>query len=356
MRVMKRYTKGILAIVMLSCMATFTAVNSNATTVATDPGGYITQSIAGSAAGNFTYVSLGMTQFPVWRGAITSIGANTLTDSNALWATGQYTNTTFGSGYYIEITSAATTGGVNDVVGLTDDITNSASGGVLYTAYNNYYSNLAVGDTYKIYPHWTLDTAFGPPAQSGLAGAGTSAAADDVFVFNPSTQQTAEYWYKNTGSSASQGWKTSTSVAGPTVLYNDQGIIIQRNVASPTSWKLVGAVKLGPTLQPGVYLYNYVGNVYAAGFTLDSMVLYTTNTATGVAGGGTSSAADDVFVFNSSTQQTAEYWYKNTGSSASQGWKTGTSAAGSTAIPLGTVLVIERNLNASFNWTQPAPY
>ena len=339
MRATKQYSKGILAIVVLSSMAILTAINSNAQTITTDPVGYITQPITSNG---YTYVALGLTRLAVAQGVIGQIGAKSLTDLNQTFAPGTGTN------YFIEITSGT-------AIGIMDDITNTAAG-PYYTAFTNYYSMISSGDTYKVYPHWTPDTAFGPPAQSGLIGGSTVSVADNVVVLNPNTQQQTPYWYKNTGSAASQGWKVGAAVAGTNVLYIDQGLLVLHRTSTLPNWVLVGGVKLGPTISPINTNYTAAANVYAGGSTFNTSGLYTTNPLTGVNGGSTVSVADNVLVLNPNTQQQTPYWYKNTGSAASQGWKVGATAAGTTNIPLGTVLLIQRRYNATFNWTMPAPY
>ena len=323
MRATKQYSKGIVAIVMLSSMAALTAINSNAQTISTDPVGFITQHIASNG---YTYVALGLTRMPVARGVIGQINTSSknLVDLNQTFAPGTGTN------YFIEFVSGS-------AIGIMDDITNTAAG-PYYTAFTNYYSMISSGDTYKVYPHWTPDTAFGPPAQSGLIGGSTVSVADNVLVLNPNTQLQTTYWYKNTGSSASQGWKLGSAVAGTNVLYIDQGLLVLHRTTSLPTWLLAGGVKLGPTVSPCNTNYTAAANVYAGGWTFNSSGLYTTNALTGVNGGSTVSVADNVLILNPNTQLQTTYWYKNTGSSASQGWKIGSTAAGTTNIPLGTVL------------------
>jgi hypothetical protein len=320
-------------------MATFVAINTNADPVVTDPVGYITQPITSNG---YTYVALGLTRLPVARGVIGVKGAKSLTDLNQTFAPGTGTN------YFIEITSGT-------AIGIMDDITNTVAG-PYYTSATNYYSMISSGNTYKVYPHWTLDTSFGPPAQSGLNGGSSVGASDNVIIFNPITQTPASYWYKNTGGASTQGWKLGSAAAGTNVLYLDQGLVIQHKTNSLPTWLLVGGVKLGPTLSPCNTNYTYAANVYAAAYTFDSAHLYTTNTATGINGGSSVGASDNVIIFNRTTQSPASYWYKNTGGASTQGWKLGSAAAGTNSIPYGTVLVVQRKYNATFNWMMPAPY
>jgi hypothetical protein len=339
------YRRGTILIAVLLCMATFVSVNNaTAADVVTDPVGYITQNVVGG--GKYTYVSLGMTRLPAARGVIGQINTNqgNLVDLNQTFAPAAGTN------YFIEITSGS-------AIGQMDDITNTVAG-PYYTAGTNYYSMISSGDTYKVYPHWTFDTGFGPPSQCGLNGSNTQANADNVYVFNPVTQLFSTYWYKTI--STTPGWKNATAgnaPAGSTVLYIDQGIVILRKVASTDPYKLVGGVKLGPTVQPGTNGLNYAGDPYAGGNTLDGLQLYTGNRLTGVNGSNTQANADNVYVFDSSSQLFSTYWYKTI--STTPGWKNATAGnapAGTNYMGLGTVLVIQRKIAPSFYWTMPAAY
>jgi hypothetical protein len=328
-----------------------TAVASYAADVFTDPVGFVTLTAQPSG---LSFVSLPMTQLPVQKGLITSITGTTVTDSSGNW-----TNNQFSSGIPYEIEFTQPVGSTNLVFkGWIDQIVGSTGPGTLVTANDDSsFINNAYG--YTIRPSWTPDTVFGPPAQSGIAGGTTAAGADNVFVWDPVNQTPVTYWYRS--NSATPGWRGPQGTGTPAgtnalAIYN--GIEIQRKTgATPTNIVLVGAVKLGQTINlvyPGL---TYAGYVYASGFTFNTIGLYTTNNATGVAGGTTAAGADNVFVWDPINQTPITYWYRS--NSATPGWRgpqgTGTDA-GTNQIPLGAMLKIQRKTLGGFDWFMQQPY
>jgi uncharacterized protein (TIGR02597 family) len=362
MKTQAGYYKGILAIVMLVGMATLTAINTNAQTITTDPVGYITLTAQGTDApggGNphYVYLGLGMTQLPVNRGLAITNGANTLTVSNALTA-GQYNFTADAHpAYFIEVTSGP-------LAGLLDDIVSNSTTAVFTSDDLSSFvtSNNPSGQvTYKIYPHWTLGTVFGPQNQVGLLGASTAGAADNVFVWNPNTQGNATYYFKTSGGGGT-GWRSTASATinqSNAVLYVDQGIVIGRKTTGNLPIQLVGGVKLGQTISPIVGNgYTFAGNVYPAGFSLGASGLYTTNSATGLVGASTAGAADNVLIWNPSTQGNATYYFKTAGGGGT-GWRSTASAtvdASTNQIVLGSIAVIQRKVASPFNWFIQQPF
>jgi uncharacterized protein (TIGR02597 family) len=333
-------------IITLGLITAATGFKASAIDVFTDPVGFITLTSVGNG---FSYVSLGMTQIPALRGVVNAVAGQKLTLNSTL-TPNQYIGPGGATQFFIEITS-----GPN--AGLTDDIISNDTAAV-YTASDD-SAQVAATETFKIYPHWTLDTAFGPPATSGLNGASTLGGADNLLVWNPLAQGSATYWYRTTG--ATPGWRDSFSTTinrGTNVLYIDQGIVVQRKVTGTASTLLVGGVKLGPTIIPAVASgYTYAGMVYASSYTLNSSQLFTTNSATGVAGASTLGGADNVFIWDPIAQGSATYWWRSTG--ATPGWRDSFSTTidrGTNALPFGAVMVVQRKGATPFNYTAPAPY
>jgi uncharacterized protein (TIGR02597 family) len=315
------------------------------TDVFTDPVGFITLNSVGNG---LSYVSLGMTQIPTQRGVINTVAGQKLTTNNTL-TPNQFIGPGGATQFFIEITS-----GPN--AGLTDDIVSNDTAAV-FTASDD-SSEIAATETYKIYPHWTLNTALGAPP-AGINGSNTQPNADAVLVWNPLTQQSAQYWYRTT--SATPGWRDAFSSSidrGTNILYIDQGIVIQRKIAGSASTILVGGVKLGPTIIPGVANgLTYAGMVYASGQTLSNTLLYTGNILTGVNGSNTQPNADAVLVWDPVAQGSAQYWFRTT--SATPGWRDAFSSSidrGTNQLPFGAVMVIQRKIATQFNYTAPAPY
>jgi uncharacterized protein (TIGR02597 family) len=293
-----------------------------------------------------------MTQIPALRGVVGTVSGQQVPVNSTL-TPGQYNATSEGAQFYIEDvnTNGATAGFSDDIV--SNDAAN------VYTA-NGDAAFLATGDTFKIYPHNTLNTVFGPQDQAGLVGSNTQTLADNIFIWNPVSQSSAIYWYKTT--SATPGWRGPAGLltdAGNTPLYIDQDIEVQSKYAKTTnSVILVGAVKLGPTITvvPSAGL-AFVGDMYASSLTFSNLNLYTGNPNTGVAGSNTQTLADNVFVWNPVSQSSVIYWYKTT--SATPGWRGPQGLlidAGTNVLPIGVVLKVQHKYAPTFEWTLPAQY
>src|SRR5438874_1046008 len=78
--------------------------------------------------------------------------------------------------------------------------------------------------TYKIYPHWTLNSVFGTTDQSGV-----TPLSDTILIQNPLTQGFTTYFYATASKSfPTAGWKQAgqgNTDFGQTPLYNDQGVL-----------------------------------------------------------------------------------------------------------------------------------
>lgn len=346
-RVLSTFTKftGITTLGLLAAVAV--VPQASAVDVYTDPVGFITLT---AKSNGFNFVSLAMTRLPVNRGSIGTPTATKIPVSTALSA-GQF-NPSTGTNYFIEIVSGAN-------AGLQDDIVSNDTANV-FTA-SNIAGLIANGQLYKIYPTWTPDTVFGPPAQSGLNGAATASAADNIIVFDPLSQTPVTYFYRTSGT---PGWRSNlqglTVNAGTNVLYLDQGFIIQRKPpGSDTNLLLVGGVKLGPTVIPVVSNgFTFAANVYPVSTTMNQTGLFTTNSATGVFGAATASAADNVIVWDLNSQTPVTYFWRTSGT---PGWRSNlqglTVEAGTNSIPLGAMLKIQRKPGTpAFNWVPQQPF
>jgi hypothetical protein len=323
-----------------------------------DPVGFITVNAVGTNGVYYPTYSewgLGMTQIPVLRGSTTSIAGQQVTVDGELIA-GQYNqNTSSGAtnpAYFIEFTSGANAGLMDDIV------SNNATS--IYTAHDN--SSSITRSTCKVYPHWTIGKLFGPQNQAGLQGGSTGGAADNIQVWDPNTQGYASYFFK-TGGLGGTGWRSASSAlinASNSVLYIDRGVTIVRRISGDIPIKLVGAVKLGKTITAIVTNgYTFVGNVYPAEITYGESGLYTTNSATGLLGGVTTGQADNIDIWNPSTQGYIIYYFK-TGGLGGTGWRSASNVtidASTNTIPLGAyALIVRRPGNPTFKWVMPQPF
>jgi uncharacterized protein (TIGR02597 family) len=294
---------------------------------------------------------LGLTQAVEYQGNAETTGVKTLTDNEATWTEGQ-----FNSGYYVEIVSNP--GGNASVVGTTYDVEatysatpTGANPAKTLVLVQNLANGVSPGAVFKVRKHWTIASVFGVNNSSGLAG-GTADTADQILVLNQQTKAYDTYYYQT--SAAGTGWRSTASAtndASGTVLYSDEGIIINRKQQSPVSIVLTGAVKMGQTSVPVLTGTNVIGNVYAANMTLATSGLYTGDAATGLKGGGGSSA-DRVLVWNGTGY---DVFFYQTAEVGSPGWRSGgdrVNDAGNTPIPLGSSFIIKRD-GTPFDWKAP---
>ena len=286
-----------------------------------------------------------MTQIPTNRGAIASVATNGITDTSSTWADNDYTNGL----YFIEFLGGPNAGLIDDVKGA------SASTHQVWIATDNHLL-LGASTGYKIYPHWTIGTVFGPADESGLKK-GSATTADQINIFNPLTQLFTTYFYSS-GGAIGVGWRSSGSTDRQnTKLFLDQGFVVGRLEGTNLLVKLIGGVKLGPTIEPIGQLNNLAGNVYATSvMTLTNSNLLNSDPTKSLTG-GSATTADQVSIFNPATGLFTSYFW-STGGAVGIGWRSsGSTDRGSTPIALGqSLLIVRKAPRAAINWYVPAPY
>ncbi len=340
---------------MASMLCMDSPVRAQSTNVVTDPVGFITLNVEGTNTGvRYSFLGLGLTQAPSNRGIVSGVSGTHIMVGDTLTA-GQFnqtiTGTTTNPVAFIEITSGSKAGLMDDIV--SNDTAN------VFTA-SDISSLVSSGQTYKIYPHWTIGTVFGATNDVGLTGLTSSADSDNITVLDPRTQRSVTYYYKGGGIGA-KGWRAvgSSDNQSNAVLYVDQGFYILRQPVNPVtiSLKLVGGVKLGQTIIPVAAADNFVANVYPATTTLGASGLYTTNAVTGLLGASSSADSDNVEIWNQSLQKWDTYYYKATGI-GTKGWRlVGASSEASTnTINSGTMMHIRRLGSTGFNWFAQQPF
>ncbi len=314
--------------------------------VATDPVGYITVPIAGTGGTNspaYTFLGLSMIRDFSYQGVLTSVGANSLTDTNANWAEDQF-NGTNGS-FTVEIAS-----GNNEGV-QTTILDTLASSDTLQTA-DDISPSAAVGDSYKIYKNWTIGSVFGVSNSAGLAG-GNVSTADLLMIWNG--VGTDKFYYKTSGVGGT-GWRNATNIvqdASTAPLLLEQGIMIRRQAGTSTNITIVGAVKVTDSaiLVEGTN-YTFAANPYPVDMTLASSDLYTGNVSTGVKGGNVSTA--DLIQFWAGNK--ADTFYYKTSGVGGTGWRNATNVvqdASGKVIPGGSFFIVKRKDSLPFMWTPP---
>lgn len=320
-----------------------------AQTASTTPVGFITLSVPGTStlspagSGALTLAGLGMVQPITFQGNadVVNTGTSTITNNSATWTANQFAATS--NPYFLEIASGPAAGVILDIASNTSTTVTTTQ--ALPAAF-------VANASFIIRPHWTLSSVFGATGNAGLA-IGNTSSADQVLLYNGNTYDA--YYYDNGQGFVSPGWqKNNNPIDGTTVrIYPDQGILIIRRQSASTQVVLTGAVKTGQTSVPIQSGNNVVGNVYGAGMTLADSGLYTGNSATGVAS-GTSTSADQVLIYNTTSSTYSAYYYDNGAGFFPAGWTSASGvASGTVAIPVGSSIIVQRKIASAFNWVIP---
>jgi len=320
-----------------------------AQSVVTEPVGFTTLTVAArpsSASRSFTYVSLNMFRPTAYRGVVSSVAGTTLTFPANSFTANQFTSTAQGLGlanaHFIEITNGSGAGVLVDVVSnttntitLSEDVSAFLTGGT---------------STIRIRPHWTVGTAV---PTTGFQSAATASNADKLTLVNGSTGALTTYFVHTTGQ-----WRAGATNAADVVLKPDVGLLFERQVVSGTgnSFTLTGEVKLGPT-EIAVYggaasKTTLVTNPYPlASRQLNQLNLFTNNVATGLVGGTTASAADNLVVIGAGGSPTTTYFLHTTGQI-----RVGATDRSTDTIAEGAaVLIVRKAGRGDFAWVVPAP-
>jgi len=356
----RNFCAKFLCVAALTLSVGVTSLWAQSNTVYTDPVGFITLTAVGTngLSGNvLSFWGLGMTQIVTNRGLVGTVTTPKQIPVNNTLTPGEFSAVSNIPAFFIEITSGTGAGVFDDI------ISNDANN--VYT-YTDISSEAPAGVTYKIYPHWTLASVFGPADQSGLQGNSLASGADLVIVQNPVNQTYVSYFYNTSSKTGGPGWRgvgaNSLTDFSAQPLYVDQGILIEKQTGTNLNVLLVGAVKLGQTVQPVYGTNTFVGNVYASSaVTLTNSGLYTGNPATGLVGASTASSADLVLIHNDATQVYNAYFWNTSTKTGGTGWRllgaNSLTDQGNTPIPLGANVFLQLQPgHPGFNYNAQAPY
>lgn len=322
------------------------------TTVATDPVGFTTVSIAagtGSSKKN-TFFSLPLLETPdslggQVSGVITGVGTSTLTNSSAGWTAGGLSQAA--TPYVIMITSGTATGRMFLVGANTTDTVTISANDITQTPNLTTLGIAAGTDTYKIYACDTLASFFGTPASSGVIG-GTSVNSADTIVFNVNGALTTYYY------NTSLGRWTKSAFGNPsganTAILPYYGMQYQRIGNTSLSFVTTGNV---PTVARKVQIKNsgntFLSQYWPANSTLSSLGLQNMPSWTS----GNATTGDNVTV--TSGGASSLYYYDGTN------WRKsafGSPISNTNVIPVGSAVQITKKGSASGYTTlaQTLPY
>jgi hypothetical protein len=313
----------------------------------TDPVGYVTSTLKGSADGvaqRITLVGLGLFNAIEYQSEVTTVDPGDLVvnltagDLDGV----DYTPTDLSNpDYFIEIVTGTHAGLMFDIADNDNNsltLTQAATGIDIAT------------ESIRVRKHWKLGGTvsnpgvFGPSNEAGLLASDNITAADLIQVFSPAGSKT--YWY----APGAGGWIDGAVFVNNVTLYPDQGIVVRRLGQVDIDLQLLGAVKTGVsglTLENG---FSIVGNVYPTPVTLADSGLFTGSEATGVRANDTITQADTIRIIDG-TGAIKTYWY----APSAGGWIDGSNFADDVEIPVGGAIVLDRKA-ASINFIQPEPY
>ncbi len=325
-----------------------------AQTATTDPVGFITLNVtAGSVAHPVLSLDgLGLTPPVDFQGTADSVGTKTLTINSAPFVANRY-NATAGVPivpvYSIEMTSGAGAGVILDIA------SNTA------TTITTVQTLPSGAGSFKVRPHWTINSIFGATNSAGLGG-GLLASADQILIQNGNGYDFYYYQVDPDGSNGGTGWRStndSFTDAGPTVILPEEGLFIKCKQAAGAKIVLTGAVKTLQTSVPVMPGNNILGNICATPMTLADSGLYDAAKPANSVQGGLLASADQILLLNAGGTGYTFYYYQidPDGSNGGTGWRSTDDSftdVGLTAkIPVGSGVIIKRKAATAFSWIIP---
>lgn len=322
------------------------------TTATTTPVGFVTVTIP--AATNATTPSNRALSFPLYKaadfvGAVASVDSvNQFTLTGAAWTAGQFAVST--APRFVRIKTGTNTGKfflvtANTTNQLTVDLTGSG-----VTALSTILTTTPTADTCEVLPANTIGSVFGnasnPPVL--LAGA-TSDVADNVLLWNGTTGVWDKYFWTGTI------WKRTGGVdRSNVVIYPDDGVFVVHRTLASVSLNIMGTVP-STNEQSGVSSSGatFLANRFPIDTTLGALGL---QNIPGWVAGGTSDAADVVYVWNGTTNVWDKYFWTGSVGSPVNIWKrTGNVDRSNTVISAGTAVFITHT-GSAFDLAQTLPY
>lgn len=321
-------------------------------TVSTDVVGFTTLGVRAKAgsANALTLLSLNVARPKVFQGTVGTksldgSGRSVITQPTAVFTADSYkpgTGTFPSNRHYLLIKNGSNAGAWSEIVGNTT---------TSITVTDNFNDLLSDGVTqFEIRPFWTLSTAL--PGGGGLQGGTSGTAADNVTVIRANGTLDTFFYHSSNGR-----WQTGISDASHAIIAPSSGISFTRKQTSAVNIVITGEVLTTPiladVLSGGSSKLTYLANPYPlASKTLSTSGLVTGNSATGLVGGSSATAADTVTIYNVTTGSAVTYYYNTTNNR----WQSGISDASNVTIPDTAVLVVNRKSNrGAFEWYIPVP-
>lgn len=332
--------------------ATLSASNLSAQTVITNPVGAVTLSIkpGTGVARALTTLSFPLLDTAVIAGKtigqISSVTANSISDSSARWTAGQISTPSVPC--LIQITSGAAAGRIFAVSTTTANTATTVTvDSEEATVVNLTTLSIAPGDSYKILAADTLNSLFG----SSLLTNTSSALADNVAVLSIASGTYSTYWHNGTN------WRRvgpGSTNFNNLVIRPDSIVTVNRLSASAYSLTVTGDV---PSLGRKAIVRNGGLSSLATGWPSGNVTLSSSgiNSLPGWVSNTNSTIADNVVLLDSATGTNSTYWHNGTN------WRRvgpGSASFNATVIPVGSGVTINKKGSATGTTAlaQTAPY
>lgn len=248
---------------------------------------------------------------------------------------------------------------------------NGSDTGKIYT-YDD-ISAAGAGASYRIVKPFTISTLLGDvPEPSVLGGASSAGAADNLLLFDSESNTYTTFYYKNSGVVGGIGWRSSFSASSDVrnlaIHPTDSGLLFVRRQTSDGQLIVSGEMKSGVTdilirggggSGPSDETLNIVQALIPVNrLKLGSSGLFTGDSNSGLLGGASAGTADNLLVYNATTNTYTTYYYKNSGIVGGTGWRSSASASfdeSETFLPSNSAILIRRKSNNSdFIWKLPS--
>ncbi len=311
------------------------------TSATTDPVGFVTLQLTGKA---YNFIGLPLYSTVIFKGPVSGVSTSEITFDGSPFGGMSLGAVAIGAEqvpqYFIEVTSGSDLGAMIPI------LSNTANS---VTVAENVSTFIAAEDTITLRPLHTLDSLF--PNGAPLKTSGSIALADEVFIFDASTQASISFYF----SSSVGQWLRGTTPNGNRSILPNQSIYIRRKPTTGATLVISGIVKLGTTGIDINHGYSLVPNPFPVAFPLSASNLHTGSNSTGVKGSGSIALADEVTIYSGSS--VPKTYYYNTSNNQ---WQIGTTAANDAIIPVGGALLVRRKLQSSqqvpFTWVKTQPF
>jgi len=326
-----------------------------ATSAVTDPVGYVTTAISAAfspTSPKNNVIAPILVNPTEWAGTVASVVGNKVNLTSAALPTSpgynasQLTFSFTAYAYYIETADGY----------WAQIVSNDATSVTLLTGAA---VNFDVNEAVRIRRHLNISDYFGATNSAGLLAnaGGDTGAADNIIIIdevNGGTQTVI-------ASSALGGnWITDGfEDAQKLPIYPNQGVQVLRRGATNLSLVHTATVDVLPrqnTVTTGIQIRPYA---IPTDTTLTALTLYSGNPATGVVGSSTGDTAQADIITILSNGIPTNYFYSTIDLGGGVGWyDDGLAFAGSTTIPAGSGLIINRanpTNSSPFTWVKPAP-